>query len=137
MIRIFMNERIRQKKPTKPVIICQAPDGHQVEANRFNLYLGDGEILLGSVVFEPKGLDACETHEVKAWVELDPRVVTARAVHPGGVLVEEPVSEGFTTSEAEYNGAAVKAEESRPLPVASAKNPNSPVNFLLNTKKLK
>ena len=124
MIHIFMNERIRQKKPTKPVIVCQAPGGEQREANRFNIYLGDGEILLGSVVFEPKGLAECETHEVKAWVELDPRVVTVR-----------PVRTGITTSEAEYNGATVKPEESKPLPVASAKNPNSPVNFLLKTKK--
>jgi hypothetical protein len=112
MIHIFMNERIRQKKPTKPVIVAQAPGGAQTEANRFNIYLGDGEILLGSVVFEPKGLAECETHEVKAWVELDPRVVSVR---PAGVALSE-VAE-------------------RPAPVASAKNPNSPVNFLLNTKK--
>lgn len=103
-----MNERIRQKKPTKPVIVAQAPGGAQAEANRFNIYLGDGEILLGSVVFEPKGLAECETHEVKAWVELDPRVVSVRPVFAGVVVAPA---------------------------VANAKNPNSPVSFLLKTKK--
>lgn len=119
MIHIFMNERIRQKRPKKPVIVAQQ-GGEQTEANRFNLYLGNGEILLGSVVFDRKGLAECETHEVKAWVELDPRVVTVR---------EAPDAEDITTATAEPAASVVNAEESAPRPIASAKLPNQPVKF--------
>jgi len=64
---VYMNERIRQKRPTKPVIVCQAPE-RIYESNHFALVI-DGRVI-GRVVYNRKGLDACETHDVKAWVEL-------------------------------------------------------------------
>lgn len=64
---VFMNERIRQKAPRKPVIVCQAKDGTKREANEFALtYKG---CVIGRVVYDRKGLPECDTHEVKAWVE--------------------------------------------------------------------
>jgi len=64
---LYMNHRIRQRRPSGPVIVCQGP-GETREANCFEIRLG--EELIGWVKFDRKGLDACETHDVKAWVEL-------------------------------------------------------------------
>jgi hypothetical protein len=78
---IFMNHRIREKKPRGPVIVAQddfsAIDNtpRQRESNEFELWHHGEKI--GRVVFEPKGLGACKTHEVRAWVELDDLVVVA------------------------------------------------------------
>lgn len=71
---VYMNERIRAKKPTKPVIVAQDDlRGPRVrESNEFELWHHGEKI--GRVVFDPKGLDACDTHDVKAWVELDDMV---------------------------------------------------------------
>lgn len=65
---IFMNECVRQKKPERPVIVFQE-DGAQREANEFELWFCGQRI--GRVVYDAKLLQACDTHEVKAWVELD------------------------------------------------------------------
>lgn len=77
---VYMNERIRQKRPQKPVIVVLKvdADGHTEsrEANRFAIKV-DGRVI-GHVVYEPHGLDACETHEVKAWVEFNDDVRLVR-----------------------------------------------------------
>lgn len=67
---IYMNHRIKQKKPNKPVIVCQRENPVQtIESNQFVLSVGGRAI--GRVVFRPSGLPQCTTHEVKAWLELD------------------------------------------------------------------
>lgn len=67
---VFMNHRIRMKKPDGPVIVClDGKSGGSLESNNFVLRIGGVEI--GRVVFDPKGLDACTTHQVTAWVELN------------------------------------------------------------------
>lgn len=63
---VYMNERIREKKPRKAVIVVQGVDETQV-ANLFEIKVGD--IVIGYAAFDRKGLDACVTHDVKAWVE--------------------------------------------------------------------
>ena len=68
---LYMNHRIRDKKPAGPVIVCQGEEGTR-EANEFVLRIGN--VVIGRVVFDPHGLDACNTHEVKAWVELNDHV---------------------------------------------------------------
>ena len=78
---IYMNHRIREKKPKVPVIVTR--DGpRQREANEFELWFHGYK--LGRVVFKPEGLAACETHEVRAWVELDDlvQIVDPREVKP-------------------------------------------------------
>lgn len=101
---IFMNECIRQKKPERPVIVVQeelTSDGPtQRESNEFELWHHGTKI--GRVVFNPKGLAACETHDVKAWVELDDLV---------------------TISSTE--------DRKPPAPVAEEKKPNTPIDFKL------
>lgn len=76
---VFMNHRIREKKPSGPVIVVQQ-DGAQRESNDFVLMFRGQPI--GRVVFPGHPLDAVETHEVRAWVELedDVMVVDAAAV---------------------------------------------------------
>ena len=80
---VYMNERIREKKPRKPVIVVQGTDETQV-ANLFEIKVGD--IVIGYVAFDRKGLDACLTHDVKAWVEFHDAVkltpVKERAARP-------------------------------------------------------
>lgn len=80
---VYMNERIREKRPKKPVIVVQSPDETQV-ANLFELKVGD--IVIGYVAYDRKGLDACVTHDVKAWVEFHDAVkitpVAARKAAP-------------------------------------------------------
>lgn len=62
-----MNEKIRQKKPVGPVI--RAVKGDSVlESNKIILFLGKTRI--GCVIFDPKE-SPVDTHEVKAWVELE------------------------------------------------------------------
>jgi hypothetical protein len=76
---VFMNHRIREKKPSGPVIVVQHA-GVQRESNDFILMFRGQPI--GRVVFPGHPLDAVETHEVRAWVELDDdvEVVDAAAV---------------------------------------------------------
>lgn len=70
---IYMNHRIKQKRPRKPVIVCQRTDPAQtIESNCLVLMVGGRAI--GKVVFDRSGLDACKTHDVKAWVELSDQV---------------------------------------------------------------
>jgi hypothetical protein len=76
---IFMNDRIKQRKPNGPVIVAQ-DDLHEVktrESNEFELWHHGDKI--GRIVFDPKGLKACKTHDVKAWVELDDLVTVSSA----------------------------------------------------------
>ena len=79
---LYMNHRIRQAKPKKPVIVAQddlmvsGGEPRTRESNEFDLWHHGEKI--GRVVFEPKGLAACDTHEVKAWVELIDTVIVAR-----------------------------------------------------------
>lgn len=70
---VFMNHRIRDEKPAGPVIVVQeqlTSDGpSQREADEFEItYHGQP---LGRIKFSPKGLVACDTHHVRAWVELE------------------------------------------------------------------
>lgn len=74
---VFMNERIRQKAPRKPVIVVQDETGAPRESNSFDLWHHGDKI--GRVVFSPKGLAACKTHDVKAWIELDDLVTISSA----------------------------------------------------------
>jgi len=65
---VYMNHRLRQAEPTGPVVVVQDERGGTTEANEFELRF-DG-FKIGRVVFDPKGLKACKTHDVKAWLEL-------------------------------------------------------------------
>lgn len=67
---IFMNECIKQKKPQRPVIRCVEGD-EVVEANSFKFFV-DG-VYIGKVVFDPPN-NPVTSHEVKAWIELEPNV---------------------------------------------------------------
>ena len=99
---VYMNHRIREKKPSGPVIVCQTERDDvslSEEGNAFAIYY-KGE-RLGSVIFEPKGLPQCETHDVKAWVEFHDAVDVLR----------------------------MDTDEARGLPKASAKLPNAKVKF--------
>lgn len=74
---VFMNHRIREKKPSGPVIVVQdelTADGpRQRESNSFDIwYHGDK---IGRIVFDLKLLQAVDSHEVKAWVEFDDLVI--------------------------------------------------------------
>ena len=77
---VFMNHRIREVSPSGPVIqVLQ--DGEAREANEFEvLYRGQP---IGRVVFDQRGLKACDTHAVRAWVEfaddVDVRAVAVAA----------------------------------------------------------
>lgn len=78
---LFMNHRIREKVVSGPVIICQNDDGEQRESNCFEIVAFGQPI--GRIVFKSEGLKQCDTHEVRAWVELDDDIelvdVTAKA----------------------------------------------------------
>jgi hypothetical protein len=63
---VYMNHRIKQKKPDGPAIVCQGKMD-TVESNRFELIVNDE--IIGYVEFHPAGLAECATHDVKAWVE--------------------------------------------------------------------
>lgn len=77
---IFMNHRIRDSKPKGPVIVAQDDftldnTARQRESNEFQLWHHGQKI--GRVVFDPKGLAECKTHDVHAWVELDDLVIVS------------------------------------------------------------
>lgn len=89
---IFMNHRIRDKKPKGPVIVAQDDftldnTARQRESNEFELWHHGTKI--GRVVFDPKGLAECKTHEVRAWVELDDLVIVST---PEDRKPEKPVA---------------------------------------------
>lgn len=67
---IYMNHRIRDKVPDGPVIRVQR-GRKQSDTNEALLVL-NGQ-LLGRVVYDPPN-NPSSSHEVKAWVELDPCV---------------------------------------------------------------
>jgi hypothetical protein len=103
-----MNHRVRQANPNGPVIVVQDQRGKQVESNGFDLFF-DG-FKIGRVVFDPKGLAACKTHDVRAWVELEKNV----EVVPDPVAAEKPLP---------------FAEKPLVKKAATAKRPNSQVNL--------
>jgi hypothetical protein len=77
---LFMNHRIRDKKPSGPVIVAQDDfvldnTPRQREANEFEFWHHGEKI--GRVVFDPKGLTECKTHDVRAWVEFDDLVIVS------------------------------------------------------------
>lgn len=63
---VYMNERVKQKKPRKPVIVVQGPEGVAV-SNLFEIRVGN--MVIGYAVYDRKGLDECATHDVRAWLE--------------------------------------------------------------------
>lgn len=70
---IYMNEQIKQAKPTCPVIVVQHGDTQRtVEGNTV--------VINGpSVVrFDPRGLPLADKHHVKAWIETDMKNVVIR-----------------------------------------------------------
>lgn len=78
---IYMNERIRQKRPSKGVIRVQEMDGRGgvksvVDGNRVDIYDRKGTIV-ASVVYDPKN-NPSPTHEVKAWVQVYGTAVRVR-----------------------------------------------------------
>lgn len=107
MKHVYMNHRIKQKKPDGPVIVCQG-ELATVEANRFEITVGNE--IIGYVEFNPSGLEECSTHEVKAWVEFS-EAVTLRPI--GAHTVTPHMVE----------------------PKASPKEPNKPVTWHLDKDK--
>jgi hypothetical protein len=65
---IFMNEKIRKRKPDGPVIRVQRADSYE-EANRVFIH---GPSV---VRFDPRGLPIAQEHHVTAWIEADERDV--------------------------------------------------------------
>lgn len=106
---LFMNEEIRKAKPKRPVIVNQLWDGSQRESNAFEIRVGGKYI--GLVQFDPKLLSACETHEVKAWVEFLDEVELV----PVAIVNLSPEQ------------AAILDEQYPDSPLAHPKEPNKPV----------
>lgn len=69
-----MSHRVRQKRPTGPVIVVQHGNNpaHKVEGN---LVVINGPSV---VRFDPRGLAMAEEHHVTAWIEADARDVVVR-----------------------------------------------------------
>jgi hypothetical protein len=78
---LFMNERIRDYEPDGPVVVAMddlvGGEMRTREADEFELWVHG--IKIGRVVYDAKTLKVCETHAVKAWVELDDLVIVRRA----------------------------------------------------------
>ncbi len=74
---IFMNHRIREKHPKKPVIRVQ---GSGAADPAFNFREGNTVVINGpSIVrFDPRGLPFAPEHHVTAWIEADERDVVVR-----------------------------------------------------------
>lgn len=66
---MFMNEEIKKKKPSRPVIVVQR-EGQQTESNEVELACPHCYTRIGRVVYDPKGNPEVKTHLVKAWVEI-------------------------------------------------------------------
>lgn len=74
---IYMNHRIRAKRPGGPVIRVQG-SGHADPAHNYregNLVVINGPSI---VRFDPRGLPLAEDHHVTAWIEADARDVVVR-----------------------------------------------------------
>ena len=117
---IYINHRVKQKNPRKPVIVCQSADGTIREANEFQIRVG-GKVI-GHVVYDRDGLPECDTHDVKAWVEfygdcVD--IVPEAVVAPGRPPTPFSVPLVATAPREEFKPAA-----------ASAKRPNQPVEIV-------
>lgn len=71
---IYMNEKIRQRRPNGPVIVVQQGNNpaHKVECN---LVVINGPSV---VRFDPRGLPLAAEHHVTAWIEADARDVVVR-----------------------------------------------------------
>lgn len=71
---IYMNEKIRQRRPNGPVIVVQHGD------NPARKVAGNLVVINGpSVVrFDPRGLPLAAEHHVTAWIEADSRDVVVR-----------------------------------------------------------
>lgn len=118
---IYMNERIRQKRPRKPVIVCQAPEGI-VESNSFALCVNG--IVIGHILYDRDGLPECETHDVKAWVQLfdHVEVVPFRDLHP--------VRDSSGVEQRTHNPLVAGSSPAPATKPASEKKPGKPVAFL-------
>jgi hypothetical protein len=122
---LYMNERIRQKRPRKPVIVCQNEDGSKVESNLFCIRVPGLNMVIGTIEFDPKGLDVCKTHDVKAWVEFHD------AIEIIPMRDAETVQCGVaqTTEHRVHNPAVAGSSPAPATKVASAKLPNRRVQF--------
>ena len=105
---VYMNEQIMEAKPSRPVIVVQKHPAGDLppvrEANLFDIW--HNGVWIGAIKFNPKMLDVCETHDVKAWVEFTNDVVLSTR----------------------------DAAAADPAPVASAKEPNKPVKPVIDFK---
>jgi hypothetical protein len=63
---IFMNHRIRQKRPTHPVIRVQY--ANPAEYTEGNMVVINGPSV---VRYDPRGLPFAEEHHVTAWIEAE------------------------------------------------------------------
>lgn len=74
---IFMNHRIREARPRKPVIRVQG-SGHS--APEHNYREGNTIVINGpSIVrYDPRGLPFAHEHRVTAWIEADDKDVSIR-----------------------------------------------------------
>jgi hypothetical protein len=66
---VYMNERIQMQKPDGAVIVIQRGHHTQETSDVYEIRMFGQPI--GRIVFDPKGLKACSTHKVRAWVEFD------------------------------------------------------------------
>ena len=64
---IYMNHRIREPKPSGPVIAVQV--GRRVRSTNRVQLVHQG-VVVGEVRFEPNGLRAAPHHQVRAFVEV-------------------------------------------------------------------
>jgi hypothetical protein len=85
---LYMNHRIKQVRPTQPVIVALADNAEPVEADCFAIKVAG--VVIGHVVYDRDMLDApgCK-HDVKAWVELNENVEVVAIDGQGRHLAEE------------------------------------------------
>lgn len=69
---IYMNHRIKQKRPRLPVIRVQSEDGTYVEGNMVEIR-GPS-----TMVYDRKGLVHAREHRVVAWVVAEERYVDVK-----------------------------------------------------------
>jgi hypothetical protein len=72
-INIYMNEHIRNSRPTAPVIVVEQAGigGRRVFANHVDIVDNDGQIL-ATIKYAPND-NPSRTHRVKAWIEVPNR----------------------------------------------------------------
>jgi hypothetical protein len=70
---IYMNEQIKKRKPTRPVIVL-------MRGSDLGTVAGNTVVINGpSIVrFDPRGLPFADGHHVTAWIEADSRDVMIR-----------------------------------------------------------